>query len=46
MVLLLGPRRSGKTSLLLTALNELRKPSVILDLREPYARVEKQFLNR
>ncbi|MBS7645917.1 ATP-binding protein [Candidatus Bathyarchaeota archaeon] len=38
LILVLGLRRSGKTSLLLTALSELTNPSIVLDLRELYAR--------
>jgi len=38
LILVLGLRRSGKTSLLLTALNELRRPSMIIDLRKLYAK--------
>ena len=33
LVVLVGLRRTGKTSLLLTALNEVSNPSVVLDLR-------------
>lgn len=41
LVVILGLRRTGKTSLLLTALKQLRDPSIVLDLRtlagRPYA---------
>lgn len=33
LVLVLGVRRTGKTSLIKVALNELRKPYLFLDLR-------------
>jgi AAA+ ATPase superfamily predicted ATPase len=33
LIVLVGLRRTGKTSLLLTALNEISRPSVVVDLR-------------